>query len=334
MSINATKISVIIPVFNREKYITDLIQSVLKQSIKEIEVICIDDGSSDNTLLLLQNIAKRNSRVHILTKENGGAGTARNIGILHAKGKFIFFLDSDDKLFDENALQYLFEAAEKNNANICGGNIVFGYPNRMPYIDAKYVFPEGKLNYEDYQFDCYFSRFLYKTAFLRDNGLFFPEIRNYEDPVFLLKAMLASKWFYYVNKDIYYYNRQHIETSRLSRLVAIDGLTGITENLILSSKNDLRNLHVRVYQYLLFFSHKYIERLLYDDSAELFSAMIKCTNAVEIEWVKEAGIPVCEPLILPEMNTIIRASSKYLKLLNNPIVRVINRIRNGKNVSN
>lgn len=111
------KVSVIVPVYNTDKYLRECLDSVINQSLKEIEIICVNDGSTDSSLRILEEYAEWDSRVKIITQENQGVSCARNVGIRCAKGKYICFLDSDDMLVD-NALVDLYEIAQKNQLEI------------------------------------------------------------------------------------------------------------------------------------------------------------------------------------------------------------------------
>ncbi|MBT0881442.1 glycosyltransferase, partial [Campylobacter sp. 2018MI27] len=90
------KVSVIIPVYNTEKYLGECLDSVINQSLKEIEIICVDDGSTDNSLEILKEYAAKDNRITVLTQENLYAGVARNAGMMVASGEYYHFLDSDD----------------------------------------------------------------------------------------------------------------------------------------------------------------------------------------------------------------------------------------------
>lgn len=114
---NNIKISVIIPAFNVEKYIERCINSVIQQSLKEIEIIVIDDGSTDKTLELIKEIEKNDKRVIVIEQENQGSSAARNSGLKRARGKYISFLDSDDWI-EENYLYDIYTYAEKNSLDI------------------------------------------------------------------------------------------------------------------------------------------------------------------------------------------------------------------------
>ena len=111
------KISVIIPIYNAKDYLEDCLNSILNQTLKEIEIICINDGSTDNSLEIIQHIVEKDYRVKIINQTNKGPPESRNIGIKYAKGEYLFFMDSDDYL-DKNSLLELYYTAKKNNLDI------------------------------------------------------------------------------------------------------------------------------------------------------------------------------------------------------------------------
>lgn len=108
------KISIIIPVYNTEKYVKDAILSIMNQSIKDIEILVINDGSTDNSLQIIRELAKLDSRIRIFSQENKGSSIARNVGINKARGRYIYFMDSDD-LLCKDALIKCYEKCVKNN---------------------------------------------------------------------------------------------------------------------------------------------------------------------------------------------------------------------------
>lgn len=110
------KISIIMPVYNVENFVAKTIESVLGQTLKEIEFFAIDDGSPDNSGKICDEYAKKDSRLKVIHKENGGAPEARNIAIDQAKGKYMYFIDSDDWI-EEDYLEKMYDLAEKNNAD-------------------------------------------------------------------------------------------------------------------------------------------------------------------------------------------------------------------------
>ena len=117
------KISIIIPVYNCEKYLEECLDSVLRQTLKEYEIICVDDGSTDCTIDILKKYAEQDFRIKVLHQKNQGAGVARNLGLKHAEGEYIAFLDSDDYYLDTDALMCMYEICKKNDVDVCGSSL-------------------------------------------------------------------------------------------------------------------------------------------------------------------------------------------------------------------
>lgn len=111
------KVSVIIPVYNVQAYLKQCLDSVLAQSMTDIEVICVDDGSTDDSLSILREYEEKDSRVRILEQPNSGAGAARNLGLAHAKGEYLSFLDSDD-FFEPDMLKTAYDCAKEYEAEL------------------------------------------------------------------------------------------------------------------------------------------------------------------------------------------------------------------------
>lgn len=111
------KVSVIVPVYNVETYLEECVDSLLGQSLKDIEIILVDDGSTDSSGNICDRYEAENPNVSVIHKTNGGLGDARNVGTQAANGKYIYFIDSDDVL-DKRALQYLYDEAEKNCVDV------------------------------------------------------------------------------------------------------------------------------------------------------------------------------------------------------------------------
>lgn len=120
------KISVIIPVYNTSKYLKKCLDSVLNQSLKEIEVICVNDGSTDNSLKILKEFAQQDTRIKIINKCNGGLTTARNEGIKKATGEYCLNIDSDDWI-EKDYFETLYKRAKRENLDMVISDIIFDY---------------------------------------------------------------------------------------------------------------------------------------------------------------------------------------------------------------
>lgn len=320
------KISIIIPIYNGEKNIQKALSGILSQSLKEIEVICIDDGSTDNTLNIINTFSSEDNRVVGLHQDNLGAGPARNNGIDHSHGKYLIFFDSDDHYFDEFALEKLFCAAEENDVNICGGNIVFQPESGELYKDNGVNFETGLLEFYDIQCDYWFHRFIFKRSFVIENHLRFPNYLKYQDPVFLLRAMILSRMFYYINEDIYVYSQRHSSHLNLNTAQVVDGFKGLTENLKVSSRHKLKKLHIKTYKTVIYHINTHVYKLLPSNNIQLFSAMIKCNESINVDWLKEEGYQLEGPFMLPPLSEYWYAGNNYLKIRKNPLFRILIRV--------
>ena len=203
-------ISVIIPVYNSEKYLCRCLDSVIEQSLKDIEIICINDGSTDNSLYLLQKYSKQDDRLKIYNQENQGAGAARNKGLKLATGKYIAFADPDDFYPDNEVLRDLYRAIENNKVNIAGGGLIEFLPDlryRKEYAEQelKTFKKDCIVKYSDYQYDYFFQRFIYSRKFLIQHEIEFPLYRRQQDIVFFVKAMIKAKKFYALKRIAYCY---------------------------------------------------------------------------------------------------------------------------------
>ena len=137
------KISVVVPIYNVEKYLEKCIKSILNQTYNNLEIILVNDGSTDNCLNICKKFEKIDKRIFVINKENGGLSEARNYGIDKATGKYITFVDSDDYI-DEDYLEFLYKNLIINNCDIsiCNPRIVYedGGKSRTLY---KYCFPQN-----------------------------------------------------------------------------------------------------------------------------------------------------------------------------------------------
>ena len=116
------KISVIIPVYNAEKFIVHLLDKIYKQTFQDFELICVNDGSSDNTKNILENYALKHNNMLVVNQKNGGIGNAGNTGISHASGKYLAYLEHDDSLACDNAFEILYNTAQKYDLEILSFN--------------------------------------------------------------------------------------------------------------------------------------------------------------------------------------------------------------------
>lgn len=232
------KVSIVIPCYNVERYVRECMQSVVSQTLQDIEIICINDGSTDSTGAILREFARQDSRINLIEQQNIGAGGGRNIGLAKTKGEFIAFLDSDDRFYKSDTLEVLYRTAKENGAQICGGSMAFKYQvNLTRQTDGFFFKQDGFVNYESYQFDYGFSRFIYAKDLIKD--IRFLHFVRFEDPPFFVEAMIKAKQFYALKEPTYFVNNPHKDISKQALLTAFDG---IRLNAKLAKKHNLTKL--------------------------------------------------------------------------------------------
>ena len=133
------KISVVVPVYNAEPFLKEAMESVLNQTFKNFEVLCVNDGSKDNSLEILNDFASKDQRVRIFDKPNGGCGSARNMGLDNVRGEYIYFFDPDDYI-DSNTFEKLYDNAISNDSDLVICNFV-------QFIDGEPIDYRSGLNY-------------------------------------------------------------------------------------------------------------------------------------------------------------------------------------------
>lgn len=209
-------VSTIMPVHNTERYLEQCLDSVLNQSLKDIEIICIDDSSSDSSRSILDAIAAKDSRVTILTQDHKGAGAARNLGMQHAKGAYYSILDSDD-FFELNMLAEAVTKAQKTDADI----VVYGAwlydevreSNRQAHwilqtdlLPQAEVFSAEELApYLFNVFGNYTWNKLFKADFIKKNNITFQEISRTNDLLFTCSALAKASRISTIDRCLAHY---------------------------------------------------------------------------------------------------------------------------------
>ncbi len=180
------KVSVIIPVYNTEKYLRKCLDSVCNQTLSDIEIICVNDCSTDNSFEILKEYASKDDRIKLIDfKENKGAAVARNTGIDEAKGEYIGFVDSDD-FIDLDFYEKLYKEAINKNADIVKG--AYKYPNGS----IVETFFNEKIKEDKNNFSYGYCGAIYNTILIKSNNITFPILKDMEDPIFAFKSALKA----------------------------------------------------------------------------------------------------------------------------------------------
>ena len=199
------KISVLMPVFNDEEYLSESIDSILKQTLKDIEVICVNDGSTDNSLEILNDYSEKHDFIKVFTKENEGSGIARNFALTKATGQFIAFLDSDDIFLNDNALELMYESAIKNDALMVSANLL-GINLKGELVvnrNLERFSEEGMITPDEYGIPYSFYKNIFDREFLIKNNIIFPDLLRGQDPVFLAEIFSLIDRIPTVPVDLY-----------------------------------------------------------------------------------------------------------------------------------
>ena len=204
------KLSVIIPVYNDEKYLRECLDSVCNQTLDDIEIICINDGSTDSSPEILNEYSQADERIIIINQENRGPAASRNNGLDIAKGEYIAFLDADDMYIDCEGLDVMYESAVRNGCEVVSANLKFITSKRRiihnPHYDKgtfHYFDEDCEITPDEYGIPFYFYKNIYKRELIRD--IRFPELSRGEDPIFLSEVLGRVKSVHGVGVDFYGY---------------------------------------------------------------------------------------------------------------------------------
>ena len=213
---NQPKVSVIIPVYNTEKYLRECLDSVVNQTLKDIEIICVDDGSTDGSLTILEKHREKDPRITVFTQPNSGQSAARNTGMRYARGEYIYFIDSDD-LIELNTLEKAARVASDNDLDI----ITFEQGTFYETEQLKQLLPvrykhmseaTGIISGVQYMkalrdqgiFAVSVCIALWRRDFLKEHGIIFKEGIIHEDNLFQFQAFMAAERVMRITETLYY----------------------------------------------------------------------------------------------------------------------------------
>lgn len=327
------KVSVIIPVYNTEQYIAECLDSVVNQTLKDIEIIIINDKSPDNSMSIIREYAKCGRRVIIIDKPvNEGVGQARNDGLAKATGEFVCFIDSDDLYSDNTVLEKLYSAAKTNQVNAAGGMLELKKEDTLelqsyPKTEYSLTFNQtGLMNYLDYQYDYGYTQYIFSRQMIIDNQILFPRHSRFQDPPFFVKAMFAAKEYFFVDEPVYRY-RLIASSSKYTIKKTIDMLEGVMDNLKFSRENGLVKLHcLSAHRLNTEGSFMAIQNLYSEENEKLLAKLIEANQAVDVKWLKENGYKFKEPFVLDVFKYAVNTAEKYENLRNKRFIKPIRKI--------
>lgn len=252
-------ISVIVPVYKVEKYLNQCVDSIINQTYTNLEIILVDDGSPDNCGKICDEYAKKDSRIKVIHKENGGLSDARNIGTSMAMGEFLTYIDSDDNI-SLNYVEYLYDLIKKEDEimfSACGVQVVRN-PTEISQITAindKYVILNEKQAFENMLYDkgLYLSAWgkLFKTEFIKKYK--FPKGKVYEDTAVIYYwiydakkiAYGEGKCYFYINRENSISNQKNFNQNEMDYIENTNKML----NFIISKYSELEKPVNRFYLY-------------------------------------------------------------------------------------
>ena len=259
------KVSIIIPVYNTYQYLEDCLNSVCNQTLKDIEILIINDKSTDNSDTIIKKFENKDNRIRVINNNtNLGLARSRNLAIKEAKGEFIFFLDSDD-LIELNLLEILYNIIKENKSDI----VLYGIKNydekekklnKLPYVPTRKVSLIKNENFIHKNYEkMIFSRFesvlkLYSKEFFINNNLFFDNLRFGEDVLTHVKSMILAKNIYYYDDFMYIY-RINRPCSLMNNSITIVNISNIIDfikkiKLFLIERGIFEKLKVSYYNFI------------------------------------------------------------------------------------
>ena len=223
---NENIVSIIIPIYNAEKYLNNCINSVINQTYKQIEVLLINDGSTDSTIDILNEYQKKDKRVKVITQKNSGVSVARNNGIKHATGKYIMFIDSDDWI-ENTFVEQMVNKIKKENVDVVRCSYYNEYNNytekeNMYDLSNKRVSKEKIYNssiqshflYNKKGLNNYIMLLIIKANVIKNKIEFDKELYMMEDLYFYQQLLSSVNSIYFFDKALYHYNKTNISATR------------------------------------------------------------------------------------------------------------------------
>lgn len=274
-------VSIIIPVYNCEKYIRDTINSVLNQDGITIEILAIDDCSTDSSGKIINDLSISNKNIrYIKTNKNSGwSSHPRNIGIKEATGRYVMFLDNDDK-YKANSIKYIINELDKNKADLCiysSENVFQTNKEREKQNVGCYCdkdFENGldamtDLISNDYYSGCVWIRAIKRELITKNNILFNENIRIYEDDLFSYELMLLAKKTICRNTSIYEYliRNDSLSAKIKNDIKAFDNFASVYNSFIELSNEYISNHNVvlnnQIYKYIKYFGRRAAKKYIY-----------------------------------------------------------------------
>ena len=245
------KVSVIVPVYNVEKYVTRCLTSLINQTLDDIEIIVVNDGSKDNSEQIIREFKKVHNNIIYVKKENGGLSSARNFGLIYATGEYVAFLDSDDYV-EKTMYKDMYELAKKENSDMVECDFYWEYPDKNKRKEDKGVIYNGKKEMLEKVRVVAWNK-LIKKEILEKSGVLFPKGLRYEDVEFTYKlvpyldkvSFLKKPCIHYIQREGSISNNQNERNKEIFQV--LDNVIKFYKenNLYDEYKDELEYVYVR-----------------------------------------------------------------------------------------
>lgn len=315
-------VSIVIPVCNVENFLKECLDSVINQTMKELEIICVDDGSTDHSLDILREYEKADSRVKVISKPNAGYGNTMNVGTDAATGEYVGIVESDDYV-DKNMFQKLYQAAKQYNAEIVKSNhYTFSthdgkQKKKLHYICTSLDYYNKVLNAktceEIYDFVMMNWTGIYKTDFLRKNQIRYNETpgASFQDNGYWFQAITLAERIVFINEAFYYYRQDNPNSSinNKKKIYCIcDEFKYIGE--FLDKHPEEYERHILTYVKKKFFNYRHSYKRIADEYKQEFLLREQKEYAQELEKLGGRKTEL-DTWVLGEMNRIIDSPELY-----------------------
>ena len=329
--VSSPKVSVVVPVYNMQKYLKEALDSICQQDFDSFEIICVNDGSTDDSLNILESFADKYSNVRVVSQLNGGAGSARNCGINLARGSYILFIDPDDSYPTNTIISTLYNAAIGNSAKIVGGSfgLIEADGSMVDSFNGDndfYTFTEeGFSSFSDLTSDYGWIRFMFSRDLFNQEDLRFPNYAWYEDPVFLIRIALRQDEFYKVPNLVYRY-RADYKKIEWDVMKARSIVRGIQENLAAAKTLNNPALYTTLIRRI---ECDYFDAIMSNiQDEEVYTRLAEIQASLDcsmINFVREAGIKthLLRPLATCANGIVVTCATR-----DNAIVRLAKKIGN------
>lgn len=255
-------LSVVSPVYNGSAYLTPFLQSVLQQSFSDFELIMVDDGSTDDSVQIIQTYQEKDTRIHLIRQNHQGAGSARNIGLSQVKGQYIIFLDCDD-WFNEDFFKIMLDRITKDQSDVAVCEFfIYNQQTGEKEISAIAETGNQKIEKTNLVFDLFTPNTwvkIYRTAFLKENHLLFQEIPSCNDWSFVFASLACANKVSVIREPLMYYRTQTSTSISSYRYKRTKDIVRAIKHLKQELKS--RNLYS---QYQAGFARKSVNHLVYE----------------------------------------------------------------------